>query len=54
MPVGVARDPSIQRNIDRAADTADDNLDKLVSTYDMEKPFEVPREQQTSGNIMGF
>jgi len=48
------RDPSIQTNIDNAADTADGSLNKLVSNYDMKKPFDVPREQQTSGNIMGF
>ena len=48
------RDPSIQTNIDTAADTADGGLDKLVANYDMQKPFNVPREQQTSGNITGF
>jgi len=48
------RDPSIQTNIDTAADTADGGLNKIVSNYDMQKPFDVPREQQTSGNITGF
>ena len=48
------RDPSIQRSIDAAADNADAKLTQLVSKYDMEKPFSVPREQQTSGSIMGF
>jgi len=48
------RDPSIQRKIDEAADFADAKLTQLVSRYDMEKPFDVPREQGTSGSIMGF
>ena len=48
------RDPSIQTGIDQAADNADGSLDRLVAQYDMEKPFSVPREKQTSGNIMGF
>jgi hypothetical protein len=47
-------DPSIQHNIDSAADNADAKLTQLVSNYDMKKPFDVPREQQTSGSIMGF
>lgn len=47
-------DPTIQRNIDLAADTADAKLNELVAKYDMEKPFNVPREQQVSGSIMGF
>ena len=47
-------DPSIQVNIDKSADDADAALTALVSNYDMEKPFDVPREQQTSGSIMGF
>lgn len=47
-------DPSIQRRIDEAADNADAKLTELVSRYDMEKPFNVPREQQVSGSIMGF
>ena len=47
-------DPSIQVNIDKSADNADAALTTLVSNYDMEKPFDVPREQQTSGSIMGF
>ncbi len=47
------RDPSIQGNIDKAADTADGKLTNLVSNYDMEKPFDVPREKK-EGNIMGF
>jgi len=50
----IKKDPSIQRNIDTAADTADAKLTQLVSQYDMKKPFDVPREQQTSGSIMGF
>ena len=48
------RDPSIQRKIDEAADLADAKLTQLVSRYDMKKPFDVPREQGTSGSIMGF
>lgn len=48
------RDPSIQKNIDDAADAADNQLGTLVSNYDMVKPFDVPREKQTSGNITGF
>ena len=47
-------DPSIQRNIDDAADKADGKLNSLVGNYDMQKPFDVPREQKTSGNIMSF
>jgi len=47
-------DPSIQRSIDDAADSADGKLTSLVANYDMPKPFDVPREQKTSGNIMGF
>ncbi|MDH7602149.1 MAG: hypothetical protein QHI38_08375, partial [Armatimonadota bacterium] len=47
-------DPSIQRNIDLAADNADAKLNELVAKYDMQKPFSVPREQQVSGSIMGF
>ncbi|MGQ9454437.1 MAG: hypothetical protein ACUVRS_07640 [Armatimonadota bacterium] len=47
-------DPSIQRRIDEAADNADAKLTELVSKYDMNKPFNVPREQQISGSIMGF
>ncbi|MHB9036771.1 MAG: zinc-ribbon domain-containing protein [Armatimonadota bacterium] len=47
-------DPTIQGNIDQAADTADGSLTKLVSNYDMQKPFSVPREEKTSGSIMGF
>ncbi len=48
------KDPSIQRNIDASADNADAKLTQLTSSYDMKKPFDVPREQQTSGSIMGF
>jgi hypothetical protein len=48
------RDPSIQAGIDQAADNADATLAKLVEPYDMVKPFDVPKEKQTSGNIMGF
>lgn len=48
------RDPSIQNGIDQSADNADAKLASLVEPYDMEKPFSVPREKQTSGNIMGF
>ena len=47
------RDPNIQSNIDKAADSADAKLNSLVSNYDMDKPFDVPREKQ-GGNIMGF
>lgn len=47
------KDPSIQKNIDNAADTADTKLGQLVSNYDMEKPFDVPREKQDA-SIMGF
>jgi len=46
-------DESIQANIDKAADEADAKLTALVSNYDMEKPFDVPREKR-GGNIMGF
>lgn len=46
-------DESIQGNIDKAADEADAKLSALVSNYDMEKPFDVPREKR-GGNIMGF
>lgn len=46
-------DPSIQSNIDKSADNADAKLTALVSNYDMEKPFDVPREKK-EGNIMGF
>ncbi|MCX8053213.1 MAG: hypothetical protein N3B12_05345 [Armatimonadetes bacterium] len=48
------KDPSIQAGIDRAVDDADAKLTQLVSKYDMKKPFDVLREQQTGGNIMGF
>lgn len=48
------KDPTIQQNIDLAADNADGRLNQIVSQYDMEKPFDVPREQKTSGSIMGF
>lgn len=48
------RDPSIQANIDQMADNADAKLTQLVSQYDMQKPFSVPREKQTSGSILGF
>ncbi len=51
---GMKNDASIQSDIDKSADDADAKLTKLVSNYDMEKPFDVPREQKTSGNIMGF
>lgn len=47
-------DSSIQQNIDNAADAADGKLNDIVAKYDMPKPFDVPREQKTSGNIMGF
>jgi len=46
-------DETIQDSIDKAADAADAKLTVLVSSYDMEKPFDVPREQK-GGNIMGF
>ena len=48
------RDPTIQQNIDKSADSADGKLNDLVARYDIQKPFDVPREQQTSGNIMNF
>ena len=48
------KDPSIQRGIDTSADNADAKLTHLTSNYDMKKPFDVPREAQTSGSIMGF
>lgn len=48
------KDPTIQQSIDKAADDADGKLTQLVSNYDMKKPFDVPREKQTSGNIMAF
>ncbi|NLN78559.1 MAG: zinc ribbon domain-containing protein [Armatimonadetes bacterium] len=47
------KDSSIQGNIDKAADGADAQLKALVANYDMEKPFDVPREER-GGNIMGF
>lgn len=47
------KDPSIQQNIDKAADTADAKLTQLVSYYDMQKPFDVPREKGDNG-IMDF
>ena len=47
-------DPAIQQGIDTAADNADAKLTQVVAQYDMVKPFDVPREKQTSGNIMGF
>lgn len=46
--------PAIQGDIDKSADNADTKLGQLASYYGMEKPFDVPREKQTSGNIMGF
>lgn len=46
-------DPNLQGGIDKAADDADAKLATLVSNYDMEKPFDVPREKK-EGNIMGF
>jgi len=46
--------PSIQGGIDASADNADAKLTQLVSKYDMQKPFNVPREERTSGSIMGF
>lgn len=46
-------DDSIQGNIDKSADAADTKLTSLVNNYDMEKPFDVPREKK-GGNIMGF
>lgn len=47
-------DPRLQSDIDKAADSADASLTQLVSNYDMEKPFDVPREEPASGSIMGF
>lgn len=46
-------DPNLQEGIDKSADNADAKLTTLVSYYDMEKPFDVPREKQ-GGSIMGF
>jgi hypothetical protein len=48
------KDSSIQGGIDASADNADAKLTQLVSKYDMQKPFNVPREERTSGSIMGF
>ena len=48
------RDPSIQGGIDQSTDNADAKLGALVANYDMPKPFNVPREQKSGGNIMGF
>jgi len=45
------RDPSIQTNIDTAADTADGSLGKIVSNYDMQKPFSVPRERELTMRV---
>jgi hypothetical protein len=47
-------DPSIQGDIDKSDADVDGKLTTLVSNYDMEKPFDVAREQKTSGSIMGF
>lgn len=47
-------DTSIQGDIDKSADNADSKLSQLASYYGMEKPFDVPREKKTSGNIMSF
>ncbi len=47
------KDPNLQANIDKAADDADAKLTALVSNYDMEKPFDVPREKQ-GGSLLGF
>lgn len=46
--------PTLQSSIDEAADQADAKLAQLVSNYDMEKPFSVPRERKQSGSILGF
>jgi len=51
--LGVKNEPGLQSDIDKAADNADAKLTSLVSNYDMQKPFDVPRETQ-KGNILGF
>lgn len=51
--LGMQKDPNLQANIDKSADDADAKLSALVSNYDMEKPFDVPREKQ-GGSLLGF
>lgn len=51
--LGMQKDPSLQSNIDKSADAADAKLTSLCSNYDMEKPFDVPREKQ-GGSLLGF
>jgi len=51
--LGMQKDPNLQANIDKSADDADAKLTALVSNYDMEKPFDVPREKQ-GGSLLGF
>lgn len=51
--LGMQKDPNLQANIDKSADDADAKLKALVSNYDMEKPFDVPREKQ-GGSLLGF
>ncbi len=46
-------DKSIQEAIDKAADDADQKLTQLTQVYDMQKPFNVPRETP-SGRVIGF
>lgn len=51
--LGMQKDPNLQASIDKSADDADAKLTALVSNYDMEKPFDVPREKQ-GGSLLGF
>lgn len=51
--MAMKKDSSLQGGIDTAADNADAKLTQLVSQYDMEKPFKVPREE-SGGSIVGF
>lgn len=51
--MGMQKEPDLQANIDKSADDADAKLSALVSTYDMQKPFDVPREK-SGGSILGF
>jgi len=51
--LGMQKDSNLQATIDKSADDADGKLTTLVSNYDMEKPFDVPREKQ-GGSLLGF
>lgn len=51
--LGMQKDSSLQENIDKSADDADAKLTALAGNYDMEKPFDVPREKQ-GGSLLGF